>query len=246
MTIICPLSDELISENTATNFEGKVIRWLINWLSSKNLQRFRASIFDFLLFTTINLFLSCGKTRDLRKILHQLYLFLLFFRQWSKETHDFFRDLWISGLAKDCGISLIPCIRLSIKPEGFPTPSWSNIVFGYAPLNEQQLNQFSTEHGTPYTGGAQYVTFTAEPIALLPYLYKRFEKAGGRFERRKVFKFDELADEKFDLVINCTGVKAEQLAKDSEVTPIRGQVMRVKAPWLFQSIQADENYVIPK
>lgn len=95
-------------------------------------------------------------------------------------------------------------------------------------------------------GGAQYLTYTAEPVALLPYLFKRFEKAGGSFERRKVFKLDELANENYDLVINCTGIGSKELANDTDVVPIRGQVMRKKAPWAYTCIQDDDHYIIPK
>lgn len=104
------------------------------------------------------------------------------------------------------------------------------------------------EHGRNYTAGAQFITFTAEPTSLLPYLYKRFEKAGGRFIRRKVFKLDEFAHENYDLIINCTGLGARNLMNDTQVKPIRGQVARVSAPWQFHAILDDSddgNYIIP-
>lgn len=99
-----------------------------------------------------------------------------------------------------------------------------------------------------YSAGAQFITFTAEPTSLLPYLYKRFEQAGGRFIRRKVFKIDEFAHENYDLIINCTGLGARNLVNDNQVKPIRGQVARVSAPWQFHAFLDDSddgNYVIP-
>lgn len=83
----------------------------------------------------------------------------------------------------------------------------------------------------------------------MPYLYKRFEHAGGKFERRKIFKIDDLASEHYDLVINCTGLSSKYLVEDNDVRPIRGQVARVKAPWVFHTIMDDSddgNYLIPK
>ncbi|XP_063696881.1 D-aspartate oxidase [Culicoides brevitarsis] len=167
--------------------------------------------------------------------------------QWSKETHDFFKELWIHGLAKESGVTLIPCYRLTTEP-GTKEPSWKHVVFGYNSLTEQELNRLRMEHGRNYTAGAQFITFTAEPTSLLPYLYKRFEKAGGRFIRRKVFQIDELANENYDLIVNCTGLGAKSLLNDSQVKPIRGQVARVSAPWQFHAFLDDSddgNYVIP-
>ncbi|TRY62045.1 hypothetical protein TCAL_11069, partial [Tigriopus californicus] len=51
----------------------------------------------------------------------------------------------------------------------------------------------------------------------------------------------------YDLVINCTGVWAGEVAKDAKVAPVRGQVMRVRAPWIYRVIlddRDDGNYII--
>lgn len=91
------------------------------------------------------------------------------------------------------------------------------------------------------------MTFTCQPVYLLPYLYRRFDEAGGHIIRRKVSRLDELKD--FDVVINCSGLGARHLANDALVVPVRGQVIRVKASWLFNVFMDDSedgNYIIPK
>lgn len=60
---------------------------------------------------------------------------------------------------------------------------------------------------------------------------------------------DLLNNSSIDLIVNCTGLGARHLVKDDNVTPIRGQVARVKAPWMYQVIlddSEDGNYIIPK
>lgn len=92
-----------------------------------------------------------------------------------------------------------------------------------------------------------YKTFTIEPSFFLPYLYKRILKAGGRIQRKRIESFDEL--EVYDLVINCTGLGAHTLVGgDIELKPIRGQVLRVRAPWIRDVFVDDAagNHVIPK
>ena len=47
-------------------------------------------------------------------------------------------------------------------------------------------------------------------------------------------------------MVNCTGLGARTLCSDSNLTPIRGQVVRVKAPWLKIGVFADnDTYIIP-
>lgn len=74
---------------------------------------------------------------------------------------------------------------------------------------------------------------------------KRFKSAGGKVFEKRVNSLDDLTQE-YDIIINCTGLNAKVLANDQKVKPIRGQVTRVKASWIFQSTQNDDNYIIPK
>ncbi|CAO1442165.1 unnamed protein product [Diamesa serratosioi] len=166
--------------------------------------------------------------------------------QWSRQTHDFFHKLWFDGLAEEVGIIMIPVYRLTTEAQGYPEPSWKDIVHGYRNLSTRELEQMSVEHDRKYTGGSHFVSYCCEPTKFLPYLFKRFLAAGGCFENRKVENFDEFSDS--DLVINCTGLGSKELANDSKSHPIRGQVARVEAPWAFEVMLDDSddgNYVIP-
>jgi D-amino-acid oxidase len=58
----------------------------------------------------------------------------------------------------------------------------------------------------------------------LNYLTNRFLKAGGEITENVRFEKLEDVDPKFDLVINCAGIGARELANDTEVEPHRGQV----------------------
>lgn len=65
--------------------------------------------------------------------------------------------------------------------------------------------------------------------------------------KRKVESLNEL--EHFDLIINCAGLGAKEMTNDGEMKAIRGQVVRVDAPWEFHCFldeSDDGNYIIPK
>jgi D-amino-acid oxidase len=84
----------------------------------------------------------------------------------------------------------------------------------------------------------------------LPYLFKRFQQIGGRFVQQKINSFEEiLKNGHIDMIVNCTGLGSKYLANDDLVKPIRGQVTRVKAPWMYETILDDSddgNYIIAK
>lgn len=74
---------------------------------------------------------------------------------------------------------------------------------------------------------------------------RRFESAGGKVFEKRVNSLDDLTQD-YDIIINCTGLGAKRLVNDQKMKPIRGQVHRVHASWIFQSTQNDNNYIIPK
>ena len=93
------------------------------------------------------------------------------------------------------------------------------------------------------------MTFTVEPVKLLPTFLAEFRSLGGKVVSNvKISDLTQLGAD-YDLVINCTGVWSKYLANDDKVNALRGQVMRVKAPWLKKVLldDADDgNYIIPK
>ena len=93
------------------------------------------------------------------------------------------------------------------------------------------------------------MTFTIEPVKFLPYVIEDFKRLGGRLVTGQKVTDLTLLGSRFDLVINCTGVGAQALAGDRKVEPLRGQVMRVDAPWIKKVVLDDSddgNYIISK
>lgn len=100
---------------------------------------------------------------------------------------------------------------------------------------------------TYFRHGNNFVSFTCEPVKFLPYLMKRFLTANGKVVQKKVKDFAELSH--FDIIVNCSGLGSRELTTDKDVHSIRGQVARVKSPWIFETFLDDSddgNYVIVK
>lgn len=150
----------------------------------------------------------------------------------------------MDGDGDEAGIVMIPCYRFDAENSKLDH-SWKDVVFGYREIIGDELAAFSREHGREYLAGSHFITFCCEPIKFIPYLTKRFIKAGGKFEQRKVKDFNELKDA--FLIINCTGLGSRELG-DEKLHPIRGQISKVKAQWIYYCfiVDADEgNYIIP-
>ncbi|XP_032667080.1 uncharacterized protein LOC116842259 [Odontomachus brunneus] len=168
--------------------------------------------------------------------------------RWAGRTHRWFEQLWKFGLSSETGVSLVPVTRVTSGYECDTDPVWEKLVYGTQKLSDEQLRRLNEEHKSNYKIGWHFLTYTAEPILLLPWLMKKFSTLGGKTERRNVRALHELAEEGYDLVINCSGLGARELVADKTVTPIRGQVYKVKASWTMQCFMVDDDetyYIIP-
>ncbi|XP_050299030.1 D-aspartate oxidase [Anthonomus grandis grandis] len=93
--------------------------------------------------------------------------------------------------------------------------------------------------------GSYFTTLVTQSSLYIPWAFNKFKSNGGQIERRKVESLESLAKEN-DVVVNCTGLGAKFLCKDRKIVPIRGQVIKVRAPWLKNFFYGDyDTYIIP-
>ena len=94
----------------------------------------------------------------------------------------------------------------------------------------------------------------AAPIAEMPiyleYLFSRFVALGGLIRLRSLTSVRE-AFEVTDRVVNCTGLGSRKLFGDTEVYPVRGQLVRLSGVelerWYLDERGADGvSYIIPR
>lgn len=110
----------------------------------------------------------------------------------------------------------------------------------YRELTEEELEYFSPE----FKAGVSYTTIVIDCKNYLPWMKKRFEDQGGRVHTRTLKSLKEAASW-CDILVNCAGFEAGKLASDPKVIPIRGQTIKVQAPWIKHFYYANENYIIP-
>jgi D-amino-acid oxidase len=159
-------------------------------------------------------------------------------RVWGAETLEELQKL--AGLP-DTGVRLVPGYKYFHRRMG--PPWWAQHT-----ANFRLLRQSEVPSGCRC--GYAFELPVADMTWYLPYLVKRFERAGGKREKRTVQTLEEAKGEA-DIVVNCTGLGARELARDPEVFPIRGQVLRVPKLSRDEIVMDDDHedgmiYVIPR
>lgn len=82
-----------------------------------------------------------------------------------------------------------------------------------------------------FAGGCWATLPLVDMVPYLEYLAARLVAAGGRIELCHVASLTEVADE-VPLIVNCAGLRANELTGDGSVTPVRGQHVIVDNPGL--------------
>lgn len=87
----------------------------------------------------------------------------------------------------------------------------------------------AAECPAPYRSGIGAQLLIMGVDEYVPYLMTRFQNAGGRYEIENVETFEGVS-ERYDLLINTTGIDARDFVGDETVYPARGQVLIVNNP----------------
>jgi D-amino-acid oxidase len=145
---------------------------------------------------------------------------------WERRSDAVFRQL-----ADDpsTGVRLLAGRVLAAPELGPGLPPWVAQVPGYrSALTESQLPPGFV------SGFAAELPFADMP-AYLTWLAGRVQALGGRIEQRVVTNLGE-ADAEADVVVNCSGLGARQLAGDDTVEPVWGQHVLVSAPFVDEFV----------
>ena len=156
---------------------------------------------------------------------------------WALSTYKVLVDL-VKNIRS--GVSMIE-LRQYCRTGEIQIPDWA-APFVISTEVEKSLTVFSS--------GFSINVPLMDTTIYLDYLAKRFQKAGGSINESVHFEELEDVDPKFDLVINCAGIGARELAHDADLEPHRGQVAIVpKIDKMKCAIVCDDDplmYAIPR
>ncbi|KAM9708375.1 D-aspartate oxidase isoform 1-T2 [Menidia menidia] len=162
-------------------------------------------------------------------------------KHWFRDSFDHLMAIACSPSAPDAGVMLSSGWQIFKEVPANKRPFWSDYVIGFRTMTDSELKRFPD-----HRFGQAFTTIKCECSSYLPWLEKRFRTAGGRVEQRTVGSLQELGSS-FDLIVNCSGLGSKTLVGDAQVYPVRGQVLKVEAPWLQHFIRDGDGktYIYP-
>lgn len=162
----------------------------------------------------------------------------------SKATYDHCMELIKNQPNSSAmGLSTVHGFRVNTSKEPEKI-MWSDIPHNYHVLTDRELKRFPEE----IKSGVAFTTVFIEARKLIPYFMKRIKEKGGRFIQMDLKSINEIAFS-YDVIVNCTGFGSRDLFNDKNVFAVRGQIKKVRAPWVREFImwQEKENtsYILP-
>ncbi len=129
-----------------------------------------------------------------------------------------------------------------------PDPWWKECVFGFRRVDPSSAEAITANAPPGCVELWAFTTYIVDCTNYLQWMMRVFETNGGSFISRKVESLNELST--YNVVINCTGMRAGSLVEENEMKPCRGQGLLVRAPWIT-AFMIDEKgldlaYILPR
>ncbi|CAO4382798.1 unnamed protein product [Caenorhabditis nigoni] len=152
-------------------------------------------------------------------------------RDYGKFTFAWFAHLQRTEKGDQTGVKLLSGHIQSDSRERLEQQqrAYGDIVYNFRFLEEREIKELFPE---PSKHCIHYTAFASEGNKYVPYLKSKCIANGVQFREQKVENLEQLADEGFDIIVNCAGLNGGKLAGDDDtVYPIRGVVLDVDAHW---------------
>lgn len=113
-----------------------------------------------------------------------------------------------------------------------PRPRWAPPDL--RDLTRDELPDIPPAYGVAARGGWTFEAPVVEMPRYLAHLRRRAESLGATFRRRRLVELADAEPANADVVVNCAGLgnaaETKRLARDGACYPIRGQIVRARAP----------------
>ncbi|XP_011499436.1 PREDICTED: D-amino-acid oxidase-like [Ceratosolen solmsi marchali] len=162
-------------------------------------------------------------------------------RKWITDAYSFYEAIVKSREASEAGVSRISGYIFSNSHDNVKNEWMEGLVPIYRRVNESEMIMF----GDNWKYGCFISTLLTQPNQYLKWAKNKLIQSGAILITKPIISLKELAKD-YDLIMNCTGLGAKILCQDRKMIPIKGQVIKVRAPWLRTFSYGEINtYVIP-
>lgn len=158
--------------------------------------------------------------------------------EWAEFTLKILCEL--AAKEKESGIELVKGVEL-FRNSTASYPSWADIPPLFKMLSDTEIafynsydnfnltnDEISALSSKPVKWGYQIEAPTADMFLYLAWLEKKIKDEGVKIIRKRINRVDELKSD-YDLLINCSGFGARELANDKNFEVYRGQYFVLRA-----------------
>ncbi|CAI2352802.1 unnamed protein product [Caenorhabditis sp. 36 PRJEB53466] len=168
-------------------------------------------------------------------------------REYGKATFAWFAHLHRNAKGDETGVKLLSGHIQSESRETLEQQqnAYADFVYNFRWLDHREITDLFPN---PSKYCIHYTAFASEGNKYVPYLRSLAESKGVVFREQRVRRLEELANEGYDVIVNCAGLDGAKLAADDDtVYPIRGVVLDVDAHWHKHFNYRDfHTFTIPK
>ncbi|XP_076642950.1 D-amino acid oxidase 1 [Halictus rubicundus] len=163
-------------------------------------------------------------------------------REWIGNSYEYYDDLRKSREAAKAGVTSISGYMFAnSSPETVKSQWLEKVVPIYKNVSEEEFRLV----GGNWKYGSFLTTLLTDCTLYLPWARKKLQENGTKLTVKKLNSFAELIPE-WNLIMNCTGFGARSLCNDRRLVSMRGQVIKVKAPWMKTFFYGElDTYIIP-
>ncbi|XP_003402118.1 D-aspartate oxidase [Bombus terrestris] len=163
-------------------------------------------------------------------------------RNWLRDSYAYYDDIQKSHEASFAGVTAISgYLFANSSPETVKNQWMENLVPIYRRVTDEE---FQLVEGN-WKYGSFFSTLLTECKLHLPWARKKLEENGINLAVKEFNSLRELVPD-WNLIMNCTGLGARSLCNDRHLVSMRGQVLKVKAPWIKTFFYGElDTYVIP-
>ncbi|MFP3119875.1 FAD-dependent oxidoreductase [Streptomyces sp. Iso 434] len=145
--------------------------------------------------------------------------------EWGQRSLTVFREL---SEDPSTGVRLTSGIEASRTAEA--PPDWATTLPGFRACEPAELP-------AGFSAGYRFTVPLIDMPTYLNYLLRRLDDAGGTVERRRLASLADAGPA--PVIVNCSGLGAQELVPDEDLRPIRGQHVVVTNPGLTEFFSED-------
>jgi len=162
--------------------------------------------------------------------------------KWSSETMQHYKTVAVANSSS--GVILRKTVQVFRNTQE-NLPPWKDSV----PVRRATKEELG--HGGTYVDGFTIEGVVADTDVYLEYLVNEVKSLGVDIIIKEVKHIQEALD-KFDFIINCTGLGSRELLNDHSLFPTRGQTIIIKNKQEMLDVYSDDNsaaelaYIVPR